>query len=121
MILLRSQLRMLLVVLVVGAIGMSLAACGGQEGSRDVEVSNPRLVQTPNGERAFAGTLVNGRSSSLSIVQIEVALYDEGGSPVETIRFEVEDIPAQDSVDFSETIDSDRSFRQAQVQSVLTP
>lgn len=121
MILLRSQLRMLLVVLVVGAIGMSLAACGGQEGSRDVEVSNPRLVQTPNGERAFAGTLVNDRSSSLSIVQIEVALYDEGGSPVETIRFEVEDIPAQDSVDFSETIDSDRSFQQAQVQSVLTP
>jgi hypothetical protein len=57
----------------------------------------------------------------LSIAEVEVALYDENGSSVETVRIEVKDIPAQDSVDFSGPIDSDQSFRQAQVKSVLTP
>lgn len=113
--------RVLQVIIVVGAIGLSLGACGDQQSSTDVRVENPRLVQTPSGERSFVGTLVNDRSRSLSIVQIEVALYDDEGSPVETIRLEVKDVAAQDSVEFSETIDSDRPFQQAQVQSVLTP
>jgi len=97
-------------------------ACGDEEGTtEDVTVVAPRLVQTPNGERAFTGTLVNPRSNTISIAQIEVALYDDRGSPVETIQIEVRDIPAQDSIDFSSRIDSDQIFSQAQVQSILTP
>jgi len=97
-------------------------ACGGEEGSTEgVTVVQPRLVQTPNGERSFTGTLVNQRSNAISIAQVEVALYDDRGSPVERIQIEVRDIPAQDSVDFSGKIDSDRPFSQAQVQSILTP
>jgi len=78
-------------------------------------------MMTPNGERSFTGTLVNRRSSTISIAQIDVALYDDRGSEVETVRIEVKDVPPQDSVDFSEKIDSDRSFSQAQVKSILTP
>lgn len=78
-------------------------------------------MQTPNGDRSFTGTLVNRRPNALSIAQVEVALYDEGGSPVETMRIEVKNVPSQDSVSFSGKIDSDQAFRQAQVQSVLTP
>lgn len=81
----------------------------------------PRLVKTPDGKRAFSGTLVNSGPSGITIAQVEVALYDDEGSPVETVRMEVKDIPARDSVEFSETIDSNRSFRQAQVKSVFTP
>lgn len=118
----RFTLRRLLGVLFLFGVGGGLLACGsGQDGGSEVEVIEPRLVQTPDGKRAFTGTLVNQGAQRLSIVQVEVALYDENGSPVETVRIEVKDIPAQDSVDFSGTIDSDQSFRQAQVKSVLTP
>ncbi len=113
--------RPLLIVLVVGAVSGGLLACGGDEGATDVKVVNPRLVKTPNGQRTFTGTLVNEQSRALSIAQIEVTLYDDAGSPVETVRMDVNDIPAQDSVDFSEKIDSDRPFSQAQVQNILTP
>lgn len=99
-----------------------LSACGDNEtASDDVEVVEPRLVETPNGERSFTGVLVNHRPNTLSIAQIEVGLYDDEGSRVETMRIEVEDIPAEDSVEFNQTIDSDRPFQQAQVQGILTP
>ena len=119
---LRFPVRLALRAVLVGAIGLGVLACGGEEGTtEDVTVVAPRLVQTPNGERAFTGTLVNPRSNTISIAQIEVALYDDRGSPVETIQIEVRDVPAQDSVDFSSRIDSDQIFSQAQVQSILTP
>jgi len=119
---LRFPVRFALHAVLVGAIGLSMFACGGEEGSTEgVTVVQPRLVQTPNGERSFTGTLVNQRSNAISIAQVEVALYDDRGSPVERIQIEVRDIPAQDSVDFSGKIDSDRPFSQAQVQSILTP
>ena len=119
----RFPARVLLVAIIVGLVGGGLVACGGGGGGAadDITVVNPRLVQTPGGERSFTGTLVNKRSQSLSIAQVEVALYDEGGSPVETIRIDVKEVPAQDSVDFSGTIDSDRPFSQAQVQNILAP
>lgn len=113
--------RSLLIVLIVGTASGGLLGCGGEKGATDVTVVNPRLVKTPSGQRSFTGTLVNKRSRSLSIAQIEVALYDNEGSPVETVRIDVKDVPAQDSVSFSETIDSDRVFNQAQVQNILTP
>ena len=118
---LRTSARRLLAVLVAAGLILIGGACGGEQGGTDLEVVEPRLVQTPGGERAFTGTLVNNRSSALSIAQIEVALYDDNGSPVERIRIEVRDVPARDSVEFSQPIDSDRPFSQAQVQSVLTP
>jgi hypothetical protein len=114
--------RFVLPVVLAGVLGLAGLACGSdREATEGVTVVAPRLVQTPNGDRAFTGTLVNRRSSAISIAQVEVALYDDRGSPVETIQIEVRDVPAQDSVDFSGKIDSDRVFSQAQVQSILTP
>ncbi|MFP4229127.1 MAG: FxLYD domain-containing protein [Salinivenus sp.] len=98
-----------------------LGGCGSDESAEEVEVIEPRLVKTQNGERAFAGTLVNPGSQSIPIAQVEVALYDDNGSEIETVRIDVEDIPAKDSMDFDGPIDSDRSFSQAQVKSVMTP
>lgn len=116
-----SIVRPLLLAFVVGAVGGGVLACGGDGAATDVKVINPRLVKIPSGQRAFTGTLVNERSRDLSIAQIEVALYDDAGSTVETVRLDVNDIPAQDSVDFNKKIDSDRPFSQAQVQTILTP
>lgn len=110
---------LLSILLLAGA--SVLGGCGSGGGAKGVEITNPRLMQTPGGQRAFTGTLVNTGSQPISIAQVEVALYDDSGSEIETIRIEVEDIPAQDSLDFSGTIDSDRAFSQAQVKSVMTP
>lgn len=110
-------------VLLLGAVllGGVLIACGTDAGARNVEVNKPRLVQTPSGQRVFTGTLVNRGSSTISIAEVEVALYDEQGSRIETMRIQVQDVPPQDSVEFDQTIDSDRSIQQAQVQRVLVP
>ena len=116
----RLSRGLLLVLFFLGGASV-LGACGSDGGADGVEVTNPRLMQTPGGQRAFTGTLVNTGAQPISIAQVEVALYDDSGSEIETIRIEVEDIPAQDSVDFSGTIDSDRAFSQAQVKSVMTP
>jgi hypothetical protein len=105
-------------VLVAGLLG----ACGGDASGRtDAEVVQPGLVQTPSGERLFRGTLVNRGSSTIGIAEVEVALYDEEGSRTETMRIQVEDIPPSDSVEFNETINSDRPIQQAQVQQILVP
>lgn len=118
----QSMIQRLFGAVLLFILGGGVLACGsGQNSGTNLEVINPRLVQTPDGQRSFTGTLVNERSQPLSIAQVEVALYDENGSPVETVRIEVKDIPGQDSVEFSGTIDSDRPFQQAQVKSVFTP
>jgi len=118
-----SALRGLVLVVVLFVAGAALFAGCGSDGasSDDLDVKNPRLVQAPNGQRSFTGTLVNEQSRTVPIAQIEVALYDDTGSPVETVQIDVKDIPAQDSVDFSHRIDSNRPFSQAQVQGILTP
>jgi len=110
-----------LCVVVLAGVLFGVAGCGSDSGGGRLEVVEPRLVKTPNGERSFTGTLVNTRPNAISIAQIEVALYDDDGSPVENIQIEVSDVPASDSLEFRQTIDSDRPFRQAQVQSVYTP
>ncbi len=82
---------------------------------------NPRLLQTPSGERVFAGTLVNPGASTIGIAEIEVGLYDDQGGRIETMRIQVQDVTPGDSVEFNQTIDSDRPIQQAQVQGVLIP
>lgn len=116
----RLSRGLLLVLFFLGGASV-LGACGSGGGAEEVKVATPKLVQTPGGQRAFTGTLVNDGAQPISIAQVEVALYDDSGSEIETVRIEVEDIPAQDSVDFSGTIESDRAFSQAQVKGVLTP
>lgn len=96
-------------------------ACGSDQSGTDLKVAEPRLVQTAGGERSFTGTLVNDRAAPVPVAQVDVALYDEDGSPVERIQIEVSDVPAQDSVAFRQPIDSDLRFSQAQVQRVLVP
>ena len=104
------------------AVGLlSVGGCGSGTGGDDLRVVEPRLVKTQNGTRSFTGTLVNDGSAAVAVVQIEVALYDDEGSSVETIQIEVDDVPARDSLDFKSRIDSDQAFTQAQVQRVLAP
>ena len=99
-----------------------LGACGGDAGERtDAEVVQPGLVQTPGGERLFQGTLVNQSNSTIAIAEVEVALYDDEGSRIETMRIQVQDVPPGDSTEFSQTINSDRPIQQAQVQEILIP
>lgn len=102
-------------------LGGVASGCGDGERNGNVEVVNPQLLQAPNGDRLFAGTLVNGRSSTIGIAEVEVALYAEDGSQIETMRIQVQDIAPQDSAEFKQVIDSDRPIQQAQVQNVLIP
>ena len=102
-------------------LAVLLAACGGNGNREDATVVNPRLVQTPEGERVFAGTLVNQGASTIGIAEVEIALYGDEGVRIETMRIQVQDVPPNDSTEFSQTIDSDRPIQQAQVQSVLIP
>ena len=104
-------------VLLAGLLG----ACGGDGTQKDAKVANPRLVQTPDGQRVFAGTLVNQGASTIGIAEVEVALYDDQGSRIETMRIQVQDVTPGDSVEFNQTVDSDQPIQQAQVREILIP
>ena len=108
-------------LLVAFGIAALAGACGGDSGGEDATVVEPRLVQTPNGQRVFAGALVNQGSSTVGIAEVEVGLYNGQGSRIETMRIQVQDVSPGDSVEFSQTIDSDRPIQQAQVQEILIP
>ena len=112
-----------LTLFIAAVAGMAvLGACGGDGGeSTDATVVEPRLLQTETGERIFAGTLVNQGSSTIGIAEVEVALYDDQGSRIETMRIQVQDVSPGDSAAFNQTIDSSRPIQQAQVQSILSP
>ena len=117
-----SHLRRPVLTVVVTVLVGLLGACGSDAGERtDAEVVQPRLVQTPGGDRLFRGTLVNQSNSTIAIAEVEVALYDDEGSRIETMRIQVQDVPPSDSTEFSQTINSDRSIQQAQVQEILIP
>jgi len=111
---------MLLAVAVAGMV--VLGACGGDEGeTTDATVVEPQLLQSETGERIFAGTLVNQGSSTIGIAEVEVALYDDQGTRIETMRIQVQDVSPGDSAAFNQTIDSNRPIQQAQVQQILAP
>jgi hypothetical protein len=117
-----SHLRLAAVVVVVTVLVGLLGACGDDASDQmDAEVVQPGLVQTPSGERLFRGTLVNQARSTIAIAEVEVALYDDEGSRIETMRIQVQDVSPRDSAEFSQTIDSDRPIQQAQVQEILIP
>lgn len=109
----------LLVGVVFGAL--LLAGCGGDSNTSDATVVEPRLLQTESGQRVFAGTFVNQGSATIGIAEVEVALYDDQGSRIETMRIQVQDIRPGDSTEFNQTIDSDQPIQQAQVQQILIP
>ncbi len=117
-----SQLRFPVFILVSTVLVGLLGAWGsGTSERRDEEGGEPGLVQTPSGEQLFRGPLVNQGRSTIAVAEIEGALYDDQGSRIETMRIQVQDVPPQDSVEFNQTIDSDRSIQQGQVQQILIP
>ncbi|WP_233992556.1 FxLYD domain-containing protein [Salinibacter altiplanensis] len=114
--------RSLLLFAVAAGVGALVGACGGNGGeSADATVVEPRLLQTETGERIFAGTLVNQGSAPIGIAEVEVALYDDQGSRIETMRIQVQDVSPGDSATFNQTVDSNRPIQQAQVQNILSP
>jgi len=116
----RTQRFLLIALLIVGLAG-GITGCGPADSGTDLEVTDARLVQSSNGQRSFAATLVNNEAGTIPFAAVKVAFYGESGMRVETTRIGVQDIPADGRVDFSGPIDSDQAFSQAQVQSILTP
>ncbi|PEN13853.1 hypothetical protein CRI94_07265 [Longibacter salinarum] len=122
----RSAARRALAAMVLLALMTWTTGCGnsGQQGvsASRLDVSNTRLVTiTETGERSFSGTLINENSKAVSIVQVDVALYDETGARVGTTMIEVEDVPANSEKDFSGALDVDYPVAKARVLSVATP
>lgn len=119
----RSVRPLVFAVCLVFAAGFVVACGSGGDDSSGGEISvvDPRLVQLPDGSRAFSGVLVNGRSKAIDVAQVEIALYNDQGGKVETMRIQVDKIAPGDSAQFKGTINSGQPFSQAQVQRVLTP
>jgi len=119
-----SLLRCLPALLLVIAVGV-FAACNtsdAQVSASKLDVTNPRLVTVQEtGERSFSGTLINDNKQAITIVQVDVALYDQTGARVGTQMIEVEDVPADGEKDFRGVLDVDFPVQRARVISVATP
>jgi copper(I)-binding protein len=118
----RHAVARALVLCVVGALFVACGNGNGQPSAQNMSVEDPSLVTvTDTGERAFSATLVNNNKKKVSIAQVSVALFDQGGTRVGTTTIEVEDIKAGESKKFSGPLDTDAAVAQAQVQSVMIP
>ena len=118
-----SPARLWILVLAVAG-GLALSGCGNSSGSsaQNLDVKDLKLVTLEStGERSFSGILVNKNSKALSIVQVEVALYDDGGSRVGTTTIEVENVPANGEKEFRGPLDTDVAVAGARVRSLMAP
>jgi len=114
-------LSALLLVLTVGVF----AACNtsdAQVSATKLDVTSPRLVTVQEtGERSFSGTLINNNQQAITIVQVDVALYDQTGARVGTQMIEIDDVPADGEKKFKGVLDVDFPVQRARVISVATP
>ena len=118
----RRAVARALVLCVVGALFVACGGGNGQPSAQNMSVEDPSLVTvTDTGERAFSATLVNDNQKKVSIAQVSVALFDQGGARVGTTTIEVEDIKAGEKKKFSGPLDTDAPVASAQVQTVMIP
>lgn len=121
----RSTPRALFFVLLMVVAGLA-TACSNSDAqevsARNLDVTNPRLVTVEEtGERSFSGTLVNDNKKDVSIVQVDVGLYDQTGARVGTTMIEVENVPANGKKNFKGPLSVDFPVAKARVLSVATP
>lgn len=102
-----------------------LTACNSSDAkvsASKLNVTNPRLVTIQEtGERSFSATLTNENKRPVSIVQVEVALYEVSGARAGTTMIEVENVPANAEKDFKSVIDVGYDVARAKVISIYTP
>ncbi len=102
-----------------------LTACNASDAkiaASKLNVTNPRLVTVQEtGERSFSATIINENKRPISIVQVEVALYDASGARAGKTMIEVENVPANGKKDFKSVIDVGYDVARAKVSSAYAP
>jgi len=117
----RSQTRLAILLVLLTGSATVFGGCSSYDSVDSLDITNPELVQAAPGQRSFSATLVNRQDRPIRFAAVTVAFYDGTGHKVETARIGVEEVPARGSVEFHGTIDSDKPFKRAHVQSVLSP
>ncbi|MFO8233002.1 MAG: DUF3426 domain-containing protein [Longimonas sp.] len=119
----RTRLSEIVVAVSLLLIGGLVMGCGNDAASRaeDINVRDFRYVEQPNGDREFTGEVENTGDSDVSIVQVEVSLFDETGNEVGTQQIEVEDVPANDNRPFTQSLTHNGPVGQARVSGVMVP
>ena len=122
-VIMRTRLSGIVIAVSLLLIGGFSMGCGGGASSRaeEIDVRDFRYVEQPNGDREFSGEVHNTGDADISIVQIEVSLFDETGSEVGTQYIEVEDVPADDSRPFTQALTHNGPVGQARVNGVMVP
>jgi len=119
---LRSTAFTLAILILSLLLATACNTSDAQVSASKLDVTNPRLVTVQEtGERSFSGTLINDNKQAITIVQVDVALYDQTGARVGTQMIEVEDVPADGEKDFRGVLDVDFPVQRARVISVATP
>lgn len=119
---LRSTAFTLAILILSLLLATACNTSDAQVSASKLDVTNPRLVTVQEtGERSFSGTLINSNKQAITIVQVDVALYDQTGARVGTQMIEVEDVPADGEKNFRGVVDVDFPVQRARVISVATP
>lgn len=118
----RTLLNTTLLLAALLGVGL-LAGCGNgsSQQAEHIDVRDFRYVEQPNGQREFVGEVHNSGDRDVSVTQVEVTLFDEGGAQVGTQYIEVNDIPANDMRAFTHPLEHSGSVGQARISSVMTP
>jgi len=84
-----------------------------------LSVNDLQLSIHPGGARILTCRLLNKSNDPVSVVQVQITLFDADNRPVSGMSVVLHDIPAGDEISFREPIDSDEDVRGARVKKIL--
>lgn len=109
------------IAIVLGLLAVGLSACDGDEplDSGDVAVEDLGLYEDAVGAKEVAGEIHNRSDKTIQRLIIRVALYDGDGVQIETMNIEIQEVPPEDYVPFSQHVDTDADVQSARVHEIL--
>ncbi|GMQ81154.1 MAG: hypothetical protein BMS9Abin05_0585 [Rhodothermia bacterium] len=114
--------RRLLVLGFVGGILLTLPGCTEKVQIRSqINVQDLRYRLLPGGARIITGTVVNDGDDPVSVVQIDVSLFDEDNRRISSMFVVVQNIEARGQKNFRESVDVDLLIHGARVRSIIVP
>ena len=109
------------IVLAFGLLAIGWTACGEEEplDSDDIVVEDFGIYQDAVGSKEVGGELHNRSDETIQRLIIRVALYDGDGVQIETMNVEIQEVPPEDYVPFSQHVDTDADVQSARVDEIL--
>lgn len=112
----------LLPLWLIGVLLLTHPGCTDDRQTRSqITVQDLRYRLLPGGARILTGTVVNGSEDAVSVIQIDVSLFDDDNRRISSMFVTVQNIEARGQKKFREAVDVDLNINGARVRGIIVP